>query len=234
MLKVKNLKSGYGNISILHGVNIRVGEGEIVSIIGPNGAGKTTLMKTLVGALKVMEGEITFLNKPINGLKPNKIIRRGIGYVPQEKNIFSDLTVMENLEIGAFITSDFFHEELDNIFKMFPVLEERKAQKAGTLSGGERQMLAIASALLVRPKLLLLDEPCSGLAPRIRDVVYKKIIDINKNKKIAILWIVEQNPELVLNHVERSYILKSGIIEHEDKSENILHNEKFKDLFFSA
>jgi len=198
MLKVKNLKSGYGNISILHGVNIRVGEGEMVSIIGPNGAGKTTLMKTLVGALKVMEGEITFLNKPINGLKPNKIIRRGIGYVPQEKNIFSDLTVMENLEIGAFITSNFFHEELDNIFKMFPVLEERKAQKAGTLSGGERQMLAIASALLVRPKLLLLDEPCSGLAPRIRDVVYKKIIDINKNKKIAILWIVEQNPELVL------------------------------------
>jgi len=225
MLEVKNLKSGYGNISILHGVNIRVGEGEIVSIIGPNGAGKTTLMKTLVGALKVMEGEITFLNKPINGLKPNKIIRRGIGYVPQEKNIFSDLTVMENLEIGAFITSDFFHEELDNIFKMFPVLEERKTQKAGTLSGGERQMLAIASALLVRPKLLLLDEPCSGLAPRIRDVVYKKIIDINKNKKIAILWIVEQNPELVLNHVERSYILKSGIIEH---------NEKFKDLFFSS
>lgn len=234
MLKVKNLKSGYGNICILHGVNIRVGEGEIVSIIGPNGAGKTTLMKTLVGALKVMEGEITFLNKPITGLKPNKIIRRGIGYVPQEKNIFADLTVMENLEMGAFTAPNFFHEELDSVFKMFPVLEERKAQKAGTLSGGERQMLGIASALLVRPKLLLLDEPCSGLAPRIRDIVIKKILDINESRKIAILWIVEQNPELILNYVQRSYILKSGTIEFEDKFENILHNEKFKDLFFSA
>jgi len=175
LLEVKNVESGYGKTSILYDINFEIEKGEIVAMIGPNGSGKTTLLRTVSGILKVKKGQITFHGKEMENLGPDERVRRGIGYVLQDDNVFPTLTVMENLEMGAYILSQ-FQDRLKDIFRLFPILKERKRQKAGTLSGGERQMLAIASSLLLTPHLLMLDEPCGGLAPRIAQEVCDKIL----------------------------------------------------------
>jgi len=231
LLEIENLSSGYGKTAVLHGVELRVEDKEIVTIIGPNGAGKTTLMKTIAGLVKPNGGRICFHKKEITGLEPDAIVRKGIGYVPQEYNIFPSLTVIENLKVGAYLMKNFSHK-LNDVFSLFPILKDRKNQKAGTLSGGERQMLAIATSLMLDPNLLLLDEPCGGLAPKIMSEVCKKIKEINASGT-AIVWVVEQNPKRVMSFASRCYILESGVIKYEGAPEVLLKEKKFESFLFS-
>jgi len=228
LLEVKNVESGYGKTSILYDMNLEIEKGEIVALIGPNGSGKTTLLRTVSGILKVKRGQITFLGKQMENLGPDERVRKGIGYVLQDDNVFPTLTVMENLEMGAYILSQ-FQDRLKDILRLFPILKERKRQKAGTLSGGERQMLAIASSLLLTPHLLMLDEPCGGLAPRIAQEVCDKILDIHK-MNTAILWVVEREIESVLKLVSRGYVMESGQIAFQGTPGELLGNRKLQDL----
>lgn len=230
LLEAKDIESGYGKISILHEISIKVEEKEVVTIIGPNGAGKTTFMRTLFGLLKPRRGKILFQDEEIGSLGPDEVVQKGIGYVLQENNVFPSLTVMENLKMGAYLLGS-FDDQLDDVFKRFPILEERQNQKAVTLSGGERQMLAIASSLMLSPRLLLLDEPCGGLAPQIVNSVCEKILEINE-MGTAILWVVEQNPKQVMRHARRSYVLESGTIKFEGTPDDLLQERKFESLFF--
>ena len=230
LLEIKNLESGYGRTSILYDINIEVKEGEIVAIVGPNGAGKTTLLRTISGILKVKKGQISFQEKPLVGLKPNEIVQKGIGYVPQDHNVFPNLTVMENLEMGAYLLpKSEFEGKLKDVCERFPILKERKKQKARTLSGGERQMLAIASSLLLTPKLLMVDEPCGGLAPQVIEEVFSKILEIHK-MNTAILWVAEREMEAVMKWASRSYVLESGQITFTGTGEELLSNKKFQEL----
>ena len=206
----------------------------MVSLVGPNGAGKTTLLRTLSGILKAKKGSVTFKDKALNKLKPNQIVGSGIGYVLQQNNVFPNLTVMENLEMGAYLLSTSeFEDRLGDIFVRFPILEERTSQKAGTLSGGERQMLAIASTIVMTPDLLMLDEPCGGLAPQMADEVFKKVVEIHKTGT-AILWVVEQEMESVLKMVSRTYALESGEIRFEGSGEDLLNNQKYQELILGG
>jgi len=230
LLEIKNLESGYGRTSILYDVNLEVKEGEIVAIVGPNGAGKTTLLRTISGVLKVKKGEISFQGKSLGDLKPNEIVQKGIGYVPQDHNVFPNLTVMENLEMGAYLLPQAeFGAKLEDICARFPILKERKKQKARTLSGGERQMLALASSLLLTPQLLMVDEPCGGLAPQVIEEVLSKILEIHQ-RNTAILWVVEREMEAVMKWVSRSYVLESGQITFTGTGEELLSNKKFQEL----
>jgi len=230
LFEVKDVESGYGKTSVLYNINIEVEEGEMVAMVGPNGAGKTTLLRTISGILKVKKGQIIFQGKQLEDLKPNEIVQKGIGYVPQDNNVFPNLTVMENLEMGAYLLPESeFEDKLKDIFEHFPILKERKKQKGGTLSGGERQMLAIASSLLLTPKLLMVDEPCGGLAPQVTEEVFSKILEIHK-MGTAILWVVERDMESVLKWASKSYVMESGEITFEGTGEELLSNKKFQDL----
>jgi len=230
LLEVKGIESGYGKTSVLYNIDVEVKEGEMVAMVGPNGAGKTTLLRTISGILKVKKGQIIFQGKQLEDLKPNEIVQKGIGYVPQDNNVFPNLTVMENLEMGAYLLPESeFGDKLKDIFERFPILKERKKQKAGTLSGGERQMLAIASSLLLTPKLLMIDEPCGGLAPQVTEEVFSKILEIHK-MGTAILWVVERDMESVLKLVSRNYVMESGEITFEGTGEELLSNKKFQEL----
>jgi len=230
LLEVKDIESGYGKTSVLYNINVEVEEGEMVAMVGPNGAGKTTLLRTISGILKVKKGQIIFQEKQLEDLKPNEIVQKGIGYVPQDNNVFPNLTVMENLEMGAYLLPESeFGDKLKDIFEHFPILKERKKQKGGTLSGGERQMLAIASSLLLTPKLLMVDEPCGGLAPQVTEEVFSKILEIHK-MGTAILWVVERDMESVLKWVSKSYVMESGEITFEGTGEELLSNKKFQEL----
>jgi branched-chain amino acid transport system ATP-binding protein len=234
LFEAKGIESGYGRTSVLFGIDLRIEEGEMVSLVGPNGAGKTTLLRSLSGILKTKRGNITFKNKTLNKLKPNEIVGSGIGYVLQEDNVFPNLTVMENLEMGAYLLSKSeFEDRFKDVFMRFPILEQRTRQKAGTLSGGERQMLAIASTIVTTPDLLMLDEPCGGLAPQVADEVLKKIVEIHKTGT-AILWVVEQEMESVLKMVSRSYALESGEIRFEGSGEDLLNNQKYRELILGG
>jgi len=234
LLEAKGIESGYGRTSVLFDIDLRIEEGEMVSLVGPNGAGKTTLLRTLSGILKAKKGNISFKDKTLNKLKPNQIVGSGIGYVLQQNNVFPNLTVMENLEMGAYLLSTSeFEDRLGDIFVRFPILEERTSQKAGTLSGGERQMLAIASTIVMTPDLLMLDEPCGGLAPQMADEVFKKVVEIHKTGT-AILWVVEQEMQSVLKMVSRTYALESGEIRFEGSGEDLLNNQKYQELILGG
>lgn len=234
LLEAKGIESGYGRTSVLFDIDLRIEEQEMVSLVGPNGAGKTTLLRTLAGILKAKKGNITFKNETLNKLKPNQIVGSGIGYVLQQDNVFPNLTVMENLEMGAYLLSaSEFEDRLKDIFMRFPILKERTKQKAGTLSGGERQMLAIASTIVMGPDLLMLDEPCGGLAPQVADEVFNKIVEIHKTGT-AILWVVEREMESVLKMVSRSYALESGKISFEGPGNELLNNQKYQELILGA
>ena len=230
LLETKGIESGYGRTSVLFDINIRIEKGEMVSLVGPNGAGKSTLLSTLSGVLETKKGNITFKNRSLNKMKSNEIVEAGIGYVLQENNVFPNLTVMENLEMGAYLLPDSeFEERREEIFIRFPILKERIKQKAGTLSGGERQMLAIASTVVKTPDLLMLDEPCGGLAPQVADEVFNKIVEIHKTGT-AIFWVVEREMESVLKMVSRSYALESGQISFEGSGNELLNNQKYQEL----
>lgn len=212
MLKIDNIDVYYGAIHALKGISLTVNKGEIVTLIGANGAGKSTALRTISGLLKPKNGKISFEGKEITGVKAHEIVKLGISQVPEGRRIFTEMTVMENLDMGAFTRKDKdgIKEDLAQVFKRFPRLEERRDQLAGTLSGGEQQMLAMGRALMSRPNLLLLDEPSMGLAPLLIKEIFHIIEDINKTGTTVLL--VEQNANMALSIANRAYVLETGRI----------------------
>jgi ABC-type branched-subunit amino acid transport system ATPase component len=232
ILEVEKVTAGYTEIDILYDVNLQVKPGQIVSVIGPNGAGKSTLLKTVFGILKPRHGKITLRDEEITGLKPNKIAKRGISYVPQVDNVFPSLTIEENLEMGAFIRDDDYSQRIEEIYGLFPVLGERKNQKAGQLSGGQRQMVAMGRALMLDPQVLLLDEPSAGLAPVLVAAIFEKIIEINATG--VSLIIVEQNAREALKMAHHGYVLAMGKNVLDDSGDALLDNEEVGRLYLGG
>jgi ABC-type branched-subunit amino acid transport system ATPase component len=233
ILEAKNITAGYTTeVNILSEVDIRLKSGQIVSVIGPNGAGKSTLLKTIFGILKPTNGKISLKEEDITGLKPDKVAKKGISYVPQVNNVFPSLTIQENLEMGAFIRDDDYSLRLNEIYELFPVLGERKKQKAGQLSGGQRQMVAMGRALMVDPQVLLLDEPSAGLSPKLVDIIFEKIIDVNKTGVSMI--IVEQNAREALKMANHGYVLAMGRNVLDDTGEALLANEEVGRLYLGG
>ena len=233
ILEAENITAGYtSEVNILSNVSMQLESGQIVSIIGPNGAGKSTLLKTIFGILKPAKGKIRLRGADITGLKPDKIAKKGISYVPQVNNVFPSLTIQENLDMGAFIRSDDYSQRLDQIYQLFPILGERKKQKAGQLSGGQRQMVAMGRALMVDPQVLLLDEPSAGLAPNLVEMIFEKIIDINKTGVSMI--IVEQNAREALKMADHGYVLAMGRNVLDDSGKALLNNEEVGRLYLGG
>ncbi len=229
LLEVEDVVSGYGEGDILHGVSLSMQKEEMVAIIGPNGAGKSTLLKTISGLLRLRKGAIRFQGISIGNRKPAVISKLGICYVPQEENIFPTLTVRENLEMGAYLLSEGISERIEKVCDLFPILARRHQVRAGTLSGGERQMLAIGMALMVSPKLLILDEPSAGLGPNLVEEIFEKVIEINRTG-VAILM-VEQNAWKSLQIAHRAYILVMGRNRMEGTAKAFLENPEIRELF---
>ena len=224
MLRVQNLRTGYGNLEVLRNVSLHVDAGEIVVLIGANGAGKSTLMNTIAGLLRAREGEILFLGKPIQSRRASEIVSRGISLVPEGRQLFAPLTVLENLILGAYSLPQreralAVQQRLEEIWGLFPILYERRRQPAGTLSGGEQQMLAVGRALMSRPKLLLLDEPSMGLAPLVAKEIFMAIRRLQDNG--ATILLVEQNARAALAIATRGYVLEVGMIVAEGKSQEL-------------
>lgn len=224
VLEAREVVSGYGEVEILHGVSIRVEEEEIVTIIGPNGAGKSTLLKTVFGLLPCKRGKVLFGGEDVTGQSPQVMVRKGMCYVPQSDNVFPSLTVQENLEMGAFIRRDDYRPKIEEVLALFPDVLERRHTRAGKLSGGQRQMLALARALMLDPRILLLDEPSASLAPNMVDLVFTKILDINRSG-VAIVM-VEQNARESLKLSHRGYVLAMGQNRLEGSGESLLNNEE--------
>jgi len=229
MLKLENIHTFYGPIEAIRGVDIEISKGEIVSLIGSNGAGKSTSLMTISGVLKPSSGKIFLNDTDITGLPPHRIVEFGISQVPEGRRIFPKLTVFENLEMGYFLERGDLQSSFDMVFKLFPILGERKNQKGGTLSGGEQQMLAIARALMSSPDILLLDEPSLGLAPIMVSKIFRTIHDINKRGVTVLL--VEQNAKAALKLSHRGYVLENGAVTLQGKSEDLLHNEKVRHAY---
>ncbi|HOK02471.1 MAG TPA: ABC transporter ATP-binding protein [Spirochaetota bacterium] len=240
ILELKNVQVRYGNIEALKGVDLHIAEAEIVALIGANGAGKSTLLKSIVGLEPLNEGEVTYNSEILNGVYPERdkknistptdvIVKKGISLVPEGRGIFPEMTVKENLEMGAFLIKDkkLIEQRIEEKYEMFEILKDRRKQLAGSLSGGEQQMLAIARALMNSPKLLLLDEPALGLAPIIIQNIFQIITRINKENGVTIL-LVEQNARMALKISDRGYVLETGNIVMVDKSSNLLENSKVK------
>ncbi|NIO04603.1 MAG: ATP-binding cassette domain-containing protein [Proteobacteria bacterium] len=232
VLETKNLVSGYGETDILHDVSIELKEKEIVSIIGPNGAGKSTLLKTIFGLLRPRGGVVELIGAEVTGLSPDRIVRKGMSYVPQVDNVFPSLTIQENLEMGAFIRTDDYGDKLEEVYELFPLLQERKNDKVGKLSGGQRQMIAMGRALMLDPRVLLLDEPSASLAPILVGMIFEKIIDINKTG-VAIM-VVEQNARETLKISDRGYVLAMGRKVFEDTGKAILENKEVGKLYLGG
>lgn len=233
ILQAEDITAGYTDeVEILRDVHIQVKSDQIVSVIGPNGAGKSTLLKTIFGVLKPRKGNIILKDENITGLKPDKIAWKGISYVPQVNNVFPSLSVIENLEMGAFIRKDDYNQRLEEIFDLFPVLKGRRKQKAGHLSGGQRQMVAMGRALMLDPQVLLLDEPSAGLAPLIVADIIKKIKEINETG-VAIV-IVEQNAREALGMAHHGYVLAMGQNVLDDSGEALLANDEVGRLYLGG
>ena len=234
ILDVKDVCSGYGKIEVLHGVSVHVESMEIVCIIGPNGSGKSTLLKTIFGLITPSKGMILFAGKDISLLEPEEKVKMGMAYIPQGKNIFPSLTVRENLEMGGtpLVESQLIQKAIQEILGRFPILEKRLKVKAGALSGGEKQILALARASMLKPKLILLDEPSLGLAPKVIEETYESIHSINREGITFV--IVEQNARKALKMAHRAYVLDLGINRLEDTGEGILNNEEDKRLYLGG
>jgi len=232
MLELKHIDTYYGNIQALRDVNIKVGEGEIITLIGANGAGKTTTLMTICGMVPPRNGEVLFEGRIINGVSPDKVVSQGICQVPEGRLIFPDLTVQENLDMGAFLRSDKdgISSDQDKVFGLFPILKERRRQLGGTLSGGEQQMLAISRALMARPKVLLLDEPSLGLAPLIIRQIFDIIKQINIESNTTI-FLVEQNANQALKVAHRGYVMENGRITLQDSCDKLLANDEVKKAY---
>jgi len=225
LLKVQNLGSGYGQVQVLWDVSMEVEEGEFVALVGPNGAGKTTSLRTIAGLLRPMSGSIKFMGKDIGGLAAHEVARLGISFVPEDMNLFTGMSVMENLLLGAFVVNDRKKsaESLEAILEMFPRLAERRNQMAGTLSGGERKMLAIARGLMASPKILLVDEPSLGLAPKLVVTVFEALQRLRKEG--VTIFLVEQNVNTTLHITDRAYVLEQGRVTLEGSSRDLLAND---------
>jgi branched-chain amino acid transport system ATP-binding protein len=234
VLEVKDIRVKYGNIEALKGVSFTVGKGEIISLIGANGAGKSTTLRAVSGLLKPVSGDILFEGKSVRGIKPHEIVRMGLLQSPEGRGIFANLTVLENLEMGAFTRTDKkgIHSDLDYVYGLFPRIKERQKQLAGTLSGGEQQMLAISRSLMGRPRLLLLDEPSLGLAPQIVNTIFSIIQKINKEG--ATILLVEQNAFQALKISHRGYVVETGSIVLEGKGSDLLTNEKVRAAYLGG
>ena len=227
MLAVENISSGYGRVLAIHGVTIRVDKGEVVVLIGANGAGKSTLLKTISGALKPSKGSIIFKGEKIDGRKPHAIVKMGMVQIPEGRGMLSRMTVKENLEMGAYLRSDKteIKKDLERVFEKLPRLKERLNQNAGTLSGGEQQMLAIGRGLMAKPSLFLMDEPSLGLAPVLVEFIFETIHDLRHKDGLTIL-LVEQNANQALDVADRGYVLETGRIVLEGESEALRGNEE--------
>lgn len=234
MLEVKDLEVSYNGRKALNGVSLTVKSSEIVAIIGPNGAGKTTALKAIFGLLKVEKGVVLYNGKEIQGRKPAINVKEGISFVPQGRRVFPSLSIQENLELGGYILNDKseIRRRLDEVFQLFPILKERRVQKACFLSGGEQQILALGRALMLEPKLLLLDEPSLGLSPKITKRILEKIREINYNLKCSIV-LVEQNVKEALSVAQRAYVFKIGQIALSDTCKNLLRSEEIKGIYLT-
>jgi ABC-type branched-subunit amino acid transport system ATPase component len=227
-LRMEGVVSGYGSMEVLHGVSLEVQEGQIVTLLGPNGSGKTTLLRTIFGVVSPWKGKIYYKDEEINGLSPENMARRGMCYVPQEENIFPSLTVQENLEMGAFIRNDDWAPRVEEIYEMFPDLTDRRKSRAGELSGGMRQMLAIGRALMLNPQLLLLDEPSTGIAPFLVDAIFENITRLNEQG--VTVFLVEQNAQ-ALKCAENAYILEGGEKKAEGSAQELMADEEIGRLY---
>jgi branched-chain amino acid transport system ATP-binding protein len=235
MLDIKNIQTFYGKIQALRDVSIKVNTGEIVSLIGANGAGKSTLLMTVSGINKPREGVIIFEGKNIEKEEPHKIVKLGISQSPEGRRIFSKLTVEENLKLGSNIYENGknYLNDIKEIFELFPVLSDRKTQRGGTLSGGEQQMLAIGRALMARPKMLLLDEPSLGIAPKLVNQIFAAIKNINKEKKVTI-FLVEQNAKKALELADRAYVLVNGKVTIQGTGQELLKNQDIQAAYLEG
>ena len=235
MLKISNVETFYGKIQALRGVDIAVNSGEIVSLIGSNGAGKSTLLMTISGVNKARTGEIIFEGKNIEKYEAHDIVDLGIAQVPEGRRIFSRLTVEENLRLGAHANEKgkHFNTDIKEVYDLFPVLNDRKSQRGGTLSGGEQQMLAIGRALMNRPKVLLLDEPSLGIAPKLVNQIFLAIKNINKEKKVTI-FLVEQNAKKALELADRAYVLVNGKVTIKGTGQELLKNQDIQAAYLEG
>ncbi len=232
MLELRNVNAAYGNIQVLHNINLTINSGEIITLIGANGAGKSTTLMAISGIVPIRSGKIFFEDKLIHQLPPEKLVAKGICQVPEGRRIFPELTVMENLDMGAFLRNDNdgIKEDLDYVFSLFPILADRRSQDGGTLSGGEQQMLAMSRALMARPKLLLLDEPSMGLAPLVIKQIFEIVKRINKEHNTTI-FLVEQNANQALHIADRGYVIENGKITISDSAENLLQNQDIQKAY---
>ncbi len=233
LLDMQSLIGGYGGNDILKGASLTVAHNEIVVIVGPNGAGKSTLMKSAFGLVKIRQGAVVFQGETITNMRPDLVVRRGMSFVPQEKNVFPSLTVQENLEMGAYLRKDGGGaRQMERIFEIFPRLKERRKQAAGSMSGGERQMVAMGRALMLDPKLILLDEPTAGLSPLFIEQTFERIVEINK-LGIGVLM-VEQNAKQALEIAHRGYVLAMGRNRFEDTGAGLLANREIAEMFLGG
>jgi len=236
LLKTSGVSAGYGDVQVLHDVDITVKAGEIVCLIGSNGAGKTTLLRTLSGMAKAVAGDITFAGQSLLGLSPQEIVRRGIAHVPEGRRLFAGMTVRENLLMGAYMRNDgraVINKDLDFVLKTFPRLAERLNQDASTLSGGEQQMCAIGRAMMSRPKLILLDEPSMGLAPQVVEEIFEIVRDLNAREGVSFL-LAEQNANMALRYASFGYILETGRVVLDGAAETLRSNEDVREFYLGV
>lgn len=231
-LEARGIISGYDEVEILHGVSVSVHEGEMVAVIGPNGAGKSTLLRAIFGLLQVRSGAVFLRGEEVTNLQPDQLVGKGLGYVPQVENVFPTLTISENLEMGGFVRRDGVGQRLGQVYDLFPDLADKRQEKAGRLSGGQRQMLALARALMLDPDVLLLDEPSASLSPKMVETLFERIGKINKSGTAILL--VEQNAREALSLCHRGYVLAMGQNRLEGEARGLLDNEEVGRLYLGA
>ena len=232
LLALEDVRGGYGDVDILHGVSLEVDAGQIVVIVGPNGAGKSTALKAVFGLVRIRGGRVVFDGRDLTGQRPDQIVQAGISFVPQTENVFPSLTVEENLDMGAYLRSDDIRAQKAKVFELFPPLAEKRRQAAGTLSGGQRQMVAMGRALMLDPKLLLVDEPTAGLSPLFMDQIFAILKAINATG-VAILM-VEQNAKQALAIADRGYVLATGQNRHEGTGRALLDDPAVAEMFLGG
>ena len=228
----KKLTAGYGGVDIIKDINLEVNEGEIVVIVGPNGAGKSTAMKALLGMLNLTSGLVEYSNEEITSMLPQNRINLGLAFVPQTQNVFTGMTVEENLEMGGFLREDEITDTINDVFNLFPVLKEKRSQNAGELSGGQRQQVAFGRALMTQPKILMLDEPTAGVSPIVMDELFSRILEVRKTG-VGILM-VEQNAKQALSIADRGYVLVNGKNSREGSGEELLSNPEVRKSFLGG
>ena len=232
ILRVEGVVAGYGEVEVLHGVSLVLGRGEVVAVIGPNGAGKSTLLKAIFGMVPVRGGRVQLADEDVTNQPPDRIVQSGMSYVPQTENVFPSLSINENLEMGGFLRQDGLQARLERVYDMFPDIAGRRGERAGRLSGGQRQMLALARALMLDPQVLLLDEPSASLSPKMVDTIFEKIGDISEGGTAIVL--VEQNAREALSFSSRAYVLATGENRLEGEAASLLDNEDVARLYLGA